>query len=58
MITDLVVWTSVALAAAFVVAWACSPRLRAWIERPSQVFLDAVRRYDRDTRGEREQTRP
>lgn len=58
MITDLVVWASVVLAAAFVVAWAGSPRLRAWIERPNHAFLDAVRRYDRDTRGEREQTRP
>jgi len=58
MITDLVVWASVALAAAFVVAWAVSPRLRAWIERPSQAFVDAVRRYDRDTRAERERTTP
>ncbi|MGE0361896.1 MAG: hypothetical protein AB7H93_05315 [Vicinamibacterales bacterium] len=58
MTTDLVVSASALLAAAFVLAWAVSPRLRSWIERPNHAFLDAVRRYDRDTRAERERTTP
>ena len=49
MITDLVVWTSGALAAAFCAAWAASPAFRRRIERPKYTFLDAVRRYDADT---------
>lgn len=58
MIADLVVWTSVALAAAFCVAWAASPAFRVRIERPKYTFLDAVRRYDADARdgaGDQEQ---
>ena len=42
MISDLIVLASVALAAAFVVAWLVSPGLRAWIERPKHRFQDAV----------------
>lgn len=51
MITDLVVWASVAFAVVFVAAWAVSPELRRWIERPKHTFLEAVRQYDRDARG-------
>jgi hypothetical protein len=47
VITDIIVWSSVGLAAAFVAAWALSPDLRAWIERPKYRFLDAVQGYDR-----------
>lgn len=50
MISDLIVLTSVGLAAAFVAAWLVSPRLRAWIERPKHRFHDAVREYDRTQR--------
>ncbi|MCC6991139.1 MAG: hypothetical protein IT181_19195 [Acidobacteria bacterium] len=50
MISDLIVWSSVALALVFVAAWAASPALRAWIERPKHQFLSAVQGYDRGTR--------
>ncbi|MEP7116170.1 MAG: hypothetical protein ABI880_01205 [Acidobacteriota bacterium] len=46
MISDLIVWASVALAAVFVAAWAASPALRAWIERPKHRFLEAAQGYD------------
>jgi len=61
MISDLIVWGSVAFSVAFLIAWAWSPPLRAWIERPKHQFLDAVRGYDRASRSERtgkEPTRP
>jgi hypothetical protein len=48
MITDLIVYSAGGLTLAFVVAWAASPALRAWIERPKYQFLENVRRYDRD----------
>jgi hypothetical protein len=51
VISDLIVWSSVALALAFVAAWAASPALRAWIERPKHRFLDAVQRYDHEARA-------
>jgi hypothetical protein len=47
MITNLVVGASMGLALAFVAAWAVSPRLRAWIERPKYHFQDALDDYDR-----------
>ncbi|MDQ5833130.1 MAG: hypothetical protein M3550_08750 [Actinomycetota bacterium] len=47
MITDIIVVASAAASAAFVVAWALRPDLRAWIERPKYHFLAAVREYDR-----------
>lgn len=47
MISDLVVWASVAFAVVFVAAWAASQALRAWIERPKHHFLEAVQGYDR-----------
>jgi hypothetical protein len=47
MITDLIVGGSLLFALAFVVAWALSPRLRTWIERPKHAFRDAVKDYDR-----------
>jgi hypothetical protein len=47
MITNLVVGASVGLAFVFVVAWAVSPGLRAWIERPKYHFQDALNDYDR-----------
>jgi len=50
MISDLIVWSSVALALVFVGAWAASPGLRAWIERPKHHFLAAVQGYDRAAR--------
>lgn len=50
MISDLIVWSTVALSLVFVAAWATSPALRAWVERPKHQFLTAVQGYDRDTR--------
>lgn len=46
MITDLIVYVACAFTGAFVVAWAVSPALRAWIERPKYQFLENVRRYE------------
>jgi len=46
MITDLVVYASLGLTVAFVVAWATRSDLRAWVERPKYLFLQNVRRYD------------
>jgi hypothetical protein len=52
MMTDLIVFGSVALAAAFIAAWWLRPDLRAWIERPKYEFQDAVQDYDRGRGGE------
>lgn len=52
MMTDLIVFGSVALAAAFIVAWWLRPDLRAWIERPKYEFQDALQDYDRGRAGE------
>ncbi len=57
MITDLVVWGSVAFTLVFVGVWAASPALRVWIERPKHQFLDDVQRYDRASRQATEQER-
>ena len=46
MISDLIVWASVAFAVVFVAAWAASPELRAWIEQPKHHFLASARQYD------------
>ena len=53
MITNLIVGASIGLAVAFIVAWAVSPRLRAWIERPKYRFQDALNDYDRNERHRR-----
>ena len=47
MITNIIVFASLALAMAFAVAWVAIPELREWIERPKYQFQDAVRGYDR-----------
>ena len=52
MITDLIVWASVAFTLVFVVAWAASPALRAWIERPKHRFHELSQGYDRSQRRE------
>jgi hypothetical protein len=43
---DLIVLIAVAFAVAFLIAWACSRNLRAWIERPKYRFLMDVERAD------------
>jgi hypothetical protein len=45
---DLIVLIAVVFAVLFLAAWACSPRLRAWIERPKYRFLADVGSYDRN----------
>jgi len=48
VITDLIVYASLALTAGYIVAWVVSPALRASIEQPKYLFLEALRRYDRN----------
>ena len=43
---DLIVVTALAFALLFLGAWAVSPGLRAWIERPKYRFLAEVEGYD------------
>ena len=51
MIGDMIVFGSVGLAVAFVVAWIARPELRAWLERPKYQFQNAVQGYDRAQRA-------
>jgi len=44
---DFIVLIAVLFVLVFVAAWACSPTLRAWIERPKYRFLADVESYDR-----------
>ena len=46
MIADLIVYTAIALAAAFCLAWIAHPAWRARIERPKHRFQERLRRYD------------
>lgn len=48
MIPDFLVYAVVVLTGAFVAAWALSPRLRARIEAPKRLFVEDIRRYDRE----------
>jgi hypothetical protein len=43
---DLIVLIAVAFAVVFLIAWVCSPALRAWIDRPKYRFLSDVDNYD------------
>ena len=52
MITDLIVLASVLFTAAFIAAWAVSPALRAWIERPKDRFHDRTTDYDQSQQRE------
>jgi hypothetical protein len=45
---DVIVLIAVGFAVLFLAAWACSPNLREWIERPKHRFLADVERYDRN----------
>ena len=46
MITTIIVVASLALAAAFTLAWLLKPSLREQIEAPKHLFHDQVRQYD------------
>jgi hypothetical protein len=50
VIAELIVSASVVLTLIFVAAWALSSELRARIERPKYLFLDAVHEFDRTDR--------
>lgn len=54
MITTIIVVASLALAAAFTLAWLLKPALREQIEAPKHLFHDQVRQYDQGLRDERE----
>jgi hypothetical protein len=43
---NIIVALALLFAAAFFVAWAVSPRLRAWIEQPNYRFRENARLYD------------
>jgi hypothetical protein len=51
MMTTIIVVASLMFAAAFLLAWCCSPALRRWVEQPKYRFLDSVRQYDRSRAG-------
>jgi len=46
VITDIIVFSAVVFAAAFLAAWMARPDLRAWIERPKHRFQANVQSYD------------
>ena len=52
MITTIIVGASLALAAAFALAWLLKPGLREQIEAPKHLFHDQARQYDRELRDE------
>ena len=43
---DAIVALAMLFAVVFVAAWAVSPRLRAWIEKPNYRFQQSARIYD------------
>jgi hypothetical protein len=45
---EMIVFGSMAFAAAFVLVWLLRPEIRVWLEQPKHQFQDATRRYDRD----------
>jgi hypothetical protein len=48
MMLDLLVYAVLALTVGFVIVWAFSPKLRARIETPKHLFVEDIRRYDRN----------
>ena len=46
MAMDIIVLLAIGFAVLFLAAWAVSPRLRIWIERPKYRFLADVQSYD------------
>lgn len=58
MMADVLVWASVAFTLVFVAAWAASPALRAWVERPKHHFLESARQYDAAARPGRPSSDP
>jgi len=56
MITTTIVLASLALAAAFTLAWLLKPGLREQIEAPKHLFHDQVRQYDRGVHDARKES--
>lgn len=56
MITTIIVLGSLALAAAFTLAWLLKPGLREQIEAPKHLFHDQVRQYDQGLSNRRQTT--
>lgn len=54
MVTTIIVGASLALAAAFTLAWLLKPGLREQIEAPKHLFQDQVRQYDQGLNDGRE----
>ena len=52
MIVNLIVFSSVAFAVVFFIAWLLRPDLRAWIERPKYRFQLNVQSYDQIRPGD------
>ena len=50
---DAIVALAMLFAVVFVAAWAASPRLRAWIEKPNYRFQQNARIYDEGLMSER-----
>jgi hypothetical protein len=48
MMADVIVFGSMAFAAAFVLLWLLRPDVRTWLEQPKHRFQEAARRYDRE----------
>ncbi len=46
MITAIIVFSSVALAAVFTIAWLTNPALRQQIEHPKHCFQDQLEQYN------------
>ena len=46
MIENLIVFSALAFALIFFIAWLLSPRLRIWLERPKYRFQANVQDYD------------
>jgi hypothetical protein len=47
---DVVVFVALGFSAAFTGAWARSPALREWIERPKYRFQENLRNFDKEAR--------
>jgi hypothetical protein len=45
---NVIVGLALLFAVGFFAAWAVSPRLRAWIEKPNYRFQEDARAYDKD----------
>lgn len=47
MIAEIIVVVTLVFAAGLTLAWAFSPAVRVWLERPKHTLQDSLLRYDR-----------